>query len=254
MEALRVENLSKDFGGVHAVKDVSFKVDVGEHIAIIGPNGAGKTTLFNLLCGQLLPSAGRVYFLGQDITSMPPHVRTHLGIARSFQIASLFLELSVLKNTMLAVQGIRPSRFHILRSASSYKILSVKAQSLLESMGLWEKRNEIVNSISYGEQRKLEIALSLASDPKILLLDEPSCGLTAGESAGIINLIRNLRTKITVILVAHDMDLVFGVAQRIIVLHCGEVIIEGTCETIRSHPKVKEIYMGKREISAKCSS
>ena len=253
MEALRVERLSRDFGGVQAVKDVSFEVEAGEHMAIIGPNGAGKTTLFNLLCGQLPPSGGRVFFFGQDVTHLPPHKRTHLGIARSFQIASLFLDLSVLKNTLLAFQGKRPSRFQMFRSASSYRDLARKAEQLLGSMGLWEKRYEPANSISYGEQRKLEIALSLASEPKVLLLDEPSCGLTASESADITSRIRNLGEDITVILVAHDMDLVFGVAQRIIVLHYGMTIIEGNCEKIRTDPKVREIYMGSEEISVKCS-
>ena len=253
MEALRVERLSRDFGGVQAVKDVSFGVEAGEHMAIIGPNGAGKTTLFNLLCGQLAPSSGRVFFFGQDVTHLPPHKRTHLGMARSFQIASLFLDLTVLKNTMVAFQGKRPSRFQMFRSASSYRDLARKAEELLGSMGLWEKRYELANSISYGEQRKLEIALSLASEPKVLLLDEPSCGLTASESADITSRIRNLGEDITVILVAHDMDLVFGVAQRIIVLHYGMTIIEGNGEKIRTDPKVREIYMGSEEIAAKCS-
>jgi branched-chain amino acid transport system ATP-binding protein len=175
-------------------------------------------------------------------------------MARSFQIASLFLDLSVLKNTMLAFQGKRPSRFQMFRSPTSYRGLVSKAEELLGSMDLWEKRNEPVNAISYGEQRKLEIALSLASEPKLLLLDEPSCGLTASESADITSRIRNLGKDITVILVAHDMDLVFGVAQRIIVLHYGETIIEGDCEKIRTDPKVKEIYMGSEEIPVKCSS
>jgi branched-chain amino acid transport system ATP-binding protein len=253
VEALRVERLSREFGGVQAVKDVSFGVEAGEHMAIIGPNGAGKTTLFNLLCGQLPPSGGRVFFFGQDVTNLPPHKRTHLGMARSFQIASLFLDLTVLKNTLLAFQGKRPSRFQMFRSASSYRDLARKAEELLGSMGLWEKRYELANSISYGEQRKLEIALSLASEPKVLLLDEPSCGLTASESADITSRIRNLGEDITVILVAHDMDLVFGVAQRIIVLHYGVTIIEGNCEKIRTDPKVRDIYMGSEEISVKCS-
>jgi branched-chain amino acid transport system ATP-binding protein len=250
MEALVVKNLSKDFGGISAVKNVSFKVEAGEHMAIIGPNGAGKTTLFNLLSGQLLPTEGQVFFFGQDITNLPAHRRIHLGMARSFQIASLFLQLSVLQNTRLALQGVRPSRFQLFRSAVGYKSLLVKAEELLRSMDLWEKRNEPVKSISYGEQRKLEIALSLAAEPKLLLLDEPSCGLTASESADITNRIRALGSKITVILVAHDMDLVFGVAQRIMVLHYGELIIDGTCDQIRIDPKVKEIYMGAE--SAKC--
>jgi branched-chain amino acid transport system ATP-binding protein len=249
MEALRVEHLSKNFGGVYAVKEVSFRVETGEHVAIIGPNGAGKTTLFNLLSGQLSPSAGRIFFLGQDVTHTPAHLRTHMGMARSFQIASLFPDLSVMTNAMLALQGTRPSRFQMFRSSASYKDVVAKAGDLLGSMGLWEKRSQPACSISYGEQRKLEIALSVASEPKLMLMDEPSSGLTSSESSDITNRIRNLGTNITVIVVAHDMDLVFGVAQRIIVLHYGETIIEGNCEEIRTAPKVKEIYMGTEETS-----
>jgi branched-chain amino acid transport system ATP-binding protein len=247
VEALAVKNLSKDFGGLRAVNNVSFQIESGEHTAIIGPNGAGKTTLFNLLSGQLLPSGGSVTFFGEDITHLPSHKRAHLGLARSFQIASLFIKLSVLKNTRLALQGIRPSRYQMFRPAIGYKDILSRAEELLTSVDLWDKRNEPASAISYGEQRKLEIALSLASDPKLLLLDEPSCGLTASESSDITNRIRNLGTKITVILVAHDMDLVFGVAQRIIVLHYGEMILDGPSEAIRDNPKVKEIYIGTED-------
>jgi branched-chain amino acid transport system ATP-binding protein len=250
VDALLVKKLSKDFGGLSAVKDVSFKVEAGEHIAIIGPNGAGKTTLFNLLSGQLTPTSGQVFFFGREVTHLPSHRRIHLGMARSFQIASLFLNLTVLHNTRLALQGVRPSRFQLFRSALGYKNIHNKAEELLRSMDLWDKRDELVKSIAYGEQRKLEIALSLAAEPKLLLLDEPSCGLTASESADITSRIRALGGKITVVLVAHDMDLVFGVAQRIMVLHYGELIISGTCDQIRTDPKVREIYMGAE--SAKC--
>jgi branched-chain amino acid transport system ATP-binding protein len=252
VEALVVNRLSKDFGGVSAVRNVSFRVEAGEHMAIIGPNGAGKTTLFNLLGGQLAPTSGSIRFLGQDITHLPEYHRIHLGMSRSFQIASLFLKLSILQNTRLALQGIKPSRYSIFRSAVSYKNILIKAEELLKSMDLWEKRNEAVNSISYGEQRKLEIVLSLAADPKLMLLDEPSSGLTAAESADIIRRIRTLGDKITVILVAHDMDLVFGVAQRMMVLHYGVIIVDGPCDEIRVNPKVKEIYMGAEKTEQQC--
>ena len=247
METLRVEHLSKDFGGVHAVHNVSISVEAGERLAIIGPNGAGKTTLFNLLGGQLLPNSGQVYLFGQEITYMAAHRRAHLGIAKSFQSTTLFLNLTVLDNILLGLQGTRPSRFQIFRSATTYEHLYTKTQELLNSMDLWEKRNDPVHAISYGEQRKLEIALSLTSEPKLLLLDEPSTGLTTTESADIISMIRDLGTDITVIIVAHDMDLVFGVAERIIVLHYGEIIAEGTPEEISIDSRVEEIYMGVKE-------
>lgn len=249
MEALRVKDLSKDFGGIHAVQGVSFKVEAGERLAIIGPNGAGKTTLFNLLSGQLCPTNGQVYFFGQECTHKSPNHRAHLGIARSFQVTSLFSNLTVKQNILLAFQGVRPSRFQMYRHASSYRDLYNRAQELLGFMGLCPKEDEPVHAISYGEQRKLEIALSLASEPKLLLLDEPSCGLTTAESAEITSMIRNLGKGITVILVAHDMDLVFGVAERILVLHYGQIIAEGTSEQIRVDSRVKEIYMGSEEFS-----
>jgi branched-chain amino acid transport system ATP-binding protein len=247
MEALRVEHLSKNFGGVQALQDVSFSVETGEKLAIIGPNGAGKTTLFNVLNGQLSATAGRVYLFGQEITTMATHRRAHLGQARSFQLTSLFPNLTILDNTLLALQGIKPSRFQMLRPIIAYKHLFVRAEELLESMALWGKRDEPVQAISYGEQRKMEIALSLASEPKLLLLDEPSTGLTAAESADVINMLRNLGLGITVLVVAHDMDLVFGLAGRIIVLHYGQIIAEGTPEEIQAHPRVKEIYIGIEE-------
>ena len=247
MEALRVEGLSKNFGGVQALHDVTFSVEVGERLAIIGPNGAGKTTLFNVLNGQLAATNGRIYFYGKDITGLATHRRAHLGQSRSFQITSLFPPLTVLENCLLALQGIQPSRFQMFRSITSYKHLFTKAQQMLEVVDLWEKRGESVKNVSHGEQRRLEIAISLASKPKLLLLDEPSAGLTAGESADVVDMIRNMGKDITAIIVAHDMDLVFGVAERIMVLHYGQIITEGAPDIVRNDPRVREIYMGAGE-------
>jgi len=247
MEALRVEGLSKNFGGLQALKNVSFNVQAGERLAIIGPNGAGKTTLFNLLNGQESATAGRIYFFGQEITPLPTHRRAHLGQGRCFQLTSLFLNISVLDNTLLAIQGTKPSRYQLFRPVTAYKHLFTKAKELLGAMALWERRDDIVRALGYGEQRRLEIALSLASEPKLLLLDEPSSGLTPAESADIVTMIRNLGADITVVVVAHDMDLIFGLAERIIVLHYGEIIADGTPEEIQADSRVKEIYMGIEE-------
>ncbi len=244
MEALRVESLNKEFGGLVAVHSISLNVNEGEHLAIIGPNGAGKSTLFNLLGGQLKPTSGKVFFEGQDITELSPYHRTHMGIARTFQILNLLKELTVIENMLLALQGTRSSRFQLIRPMRKYSQLFSSAETLLSSMDLWDRRDDIVRTLSYGEQRKLEIVLSLASKPKLLLLDEPSCGLTAAESSEITEAINNLERGITVMFVAHDMDLVFGVAQRIIVLHYGKVIVEGRPSEIQNDPKVREIYMG----------
>jgi branched-chain amino acid transport system ATP-binding protein len=247
MEVLRVESLSKNFGGVHALQNIFLSVEKGEKLAIIGPNGAGKTTLFNVLNGKLPPTGGRIFFFGQDITTMPTHRRASLGLARTFQLTSLFLNLTVLDNTLLALHGTQPSRFQMFRSNSSYQTLIIKAEELLGVMDLWGKRDLPVKHLSYGEQRKMEITLSLASDPKLLLLDEPGNGLTAIEMTALIDLIRNVAKGMTVLLVAHDMDLVFRVANRIIVLHYGQIIAEGSPEAIQADSNVKEIYMGIEE-------
>jgi branched-chain amino acid transport system ATP-binding protein len=247
MEALKIKGLTKTFGGVQALNNVSFTIKIGERLAIIGPNGAGKTTLFNLLNGQEKVTAGRIYFFGREITNAPTRHRTYLGQGRSFQLTSLFPKLTVLHNVLLAVQGTKPSRFQLFRPITAYTQLFTKAQELLEAMALWEKRDEVVGALGYGEQRRLEITLSLASEPKLLLLDEPSSGLTATESADIITMIGKLGPDVTVILVAHDMDLVFGMAERIMVLHYGEIIADGTPEEIQADSRVKEIYMGIEE-------
>jgi len=247
LEALRVKDLCKDFGGVQAVRNVCLSVAVGEHLAIIGPNGAGKTTFFNVISGQLAASAGQVYLFGKDITHLAVYQRAHLGMARSFQHTSVFPTLTVFENILLALQATQRHRSNMFHSATAYEYLNAKASELLSSMDIWKNKDDKVNSISYGEQRKLEIAMSLSSEPKLLLMDEPSTGLTTTESAEIVKLIRNLSTDIAVILVAHDMDLVFGVAERIVVLHYGEIIAEGTPEEISANSKVKEIYMGDKK-------
>jgi branched-chain amino acid transport system ATP-binding protein len=244
---LETKHLSVHFGGLAAVRSVTFDIEPGERLALIGPNGAGKTTLFNLLTGQLKPSSGNVFFKGQDITNASVFSRTHLGMSRSFQITSLFPEQSVLVNSMIGLQGVQRSRYGFFRGMFKDKALLDAAQELLESAELWELKDEVVSSLAYGQQRKLEIALSLASHPDLLLLDEPSCGLTTVESADITRRIRALGSKITVLMIAHDMDLVFGVAERVILLHYGEIACEGTCEEIRQNTMVREIYMGSRK-------
>ena len=250
MALLDVQGISIHFGGLAALRHVTFGVEPGERVALIGPNGAGKTTLFNVLTGQLKASEGSVYFKGQDITRMSVYGRTHMGMARSFQITSLFPQQSVHVNALIALQGVQKGRYSVFRYLMKVKELQTAAQELLESAGIWDLRDEVVSSLAYGQQRKLEIALSLASNPELLLLDEPSCGLTTIESADITTRVRALGSRITVLMIAHDMDLVFGVADRVILLHYGEIACEGTCDEIRSNPMVRDIYMGSRSRQA----
>jgi branched-chain amino acid transport system ATP-binding protein len=244
LQALKVERLSKQFGGVSAVNRVSFSVEVGERLAIIGPNGAGKTTLFNLINGQLSSTEGRIYFYGQDVTGLPTHSRAHLGQARAFQIISLWQKLTVLDNAMLTLHGTKPHRFRMLRPTKDFKEIFNQAVETLRTLDLWEKRDEPVKNLAYGEKRRLEIGLSLAMQPKLLLLDEPSAGLSKEEGSDVIALIKNLKSDITVLMVDHDMDMIFEVADRIIVLHYGQIISDGTPEMIQRDQKVREIYMG----------
>jgi branched-chain amino acid transport system ATP-binding protein len=247
MEALSVKDLSKHFGGVVAVDRVSFELRVGERVAIIGPNGAGKTTLFNLINGQISATEGRTYFFGQDITSFPTHVRANLGMARAFQIISLLQNLTVMDNALLTLHGTKPSRFNMVRPIREFGEVLENAAHALKTVGLLEKRDEKVKNLSYGEQRRLEIWLGLAMRPKLLLLDEPSAGSTKEESADIINIIKNLGPDITALIVDHDMDMVFEVAERIIVLHDGKIIADGTPREVQTDQKVREIYMGVTE-------
>ena len=250
MEAVRIEALSKSFGGLQVLRDVSTTVQAGEYVAIIGPNGAGKTTLLNVITGGLSATAGRIYLFGKDVTTKPPYQRTHLGLARSFQINSLFYDLAVLDNVLLALHGTRPSRYQMFRPAPSYHELMAKAQGLLEGIDLWGKRNELMQNIAYGEQRRMEIVLSLATEPKLLLLDEPSAGLDISEIPAYINMIKALTKGTTLIFAAHDMDVVFGLAERVLVLYFGQFIADGKPEEIKADLKVKEIYLGVEEDKA----
>jgi branched-chain amino acid transport system ATP-binding protein len=246
MEALRVEKLSKSFGRLQALQDVSLTVESGERRAIIGPNGAGKTTLFNLVVGELHVSSGGVYLFDQDITAMPQHHRVHLGLARTYQINSLFLRLSILDNIVLAIQSYQHLRYQMFRSAAAYNNVFDRAKEVLERIGLWQKRDVLVQDIAYGEQRQIEIILAMASEPKVLLMDEPTAGLSEAETEVVINMIRGLGNDITVIIVSHDMDVIFQVADKISVFNFGQLITSGNPEEVRADPKVQNIYLGSK--------
>jgi branched-chain amino acid transport system ATP-binding protein len=241
---LDLQALSRSFGGLHAVRNVSLQVFPGDRKAIIGPNGAGKTTLFNVITGVLAASSGRVVLFGADVTAWASHRRTALGMARTFQITSLFPKLTVLDNVLLALKGLRCSKYVMWRPLGSYREIHDRARVLLESSGYWARRDVEVRNLSHGEQRQVEVVLALASDPKVLLLDEPAAGLASGESQEMTAFLGRLDPQLAILLIEHDMDVVFDFAHRISVLHFGEVVEEGTADTIRRSGRVQEIYLG----------
>jgi branched-chain amino acid transport system ATP-binding protein len=241
---LELKNLSKSFEGLQATRNVTLRIIAGDRKAIIGPNGAGKTTLFNLITGIYPVTSGHVLLFGQDVTKWPSHQRTALGMARTFQVTSLFPGLTVLDNVLLAIEGLKLSKFVMWRFMSAYKDVYAKAYKLLEQAGFLDRKDTEVRNLSHGEQRQLEIVLGLASDPKILLLDEPAAGLSTGESTEMAHFLMKLDPNLAILLIEHDMDVVFDVADEITVLHFGEVLESGTPEQIKKSARVQEIYLG----------
>ncbi len=241
---LELKGLSKSFGGLVAVESVTLQVFPGERKAIIGPNGAGKTTLFNLVSGVLPSTSGEVLLFGRDVTRWPSHRRAALGMARTFQITSLFPKLTVLDNVLLALGGLRSTKYVMWRTLASYRDLHDKARRLLESAGFWDRRDAEVRNLSHGEQRQIEVVLGLAGDPKVLLLDEPAAGLGAGESREMVEFLNRLDPELAIVLIEHDMDVVFDVVDHITVLHFGRTVEEGPVDAIRASARVREIYLG----------
>lgn len=245
MEELNVENLSKNFGGVTVLRNISFSVTSEERrIVIIGPNGAGKTTLFNLVSGELPSSGGSIHLFGRDITKMPCYRRTRLGLARTFQVSDLFPHFTLMENVLLALQAHDSCSYQMLRSRRAYAHLYEKAKDLLKELRLYEKRDDPIASLSHGETRLTEIILGIAAGPRILLLDEPTSGLTSSEGVWLAELIRHLLKDITILMIEHDMNIAFDFADRMIVLHQGEIVADGRPEEIRANPKIREIYLG----------
>ena len=244
---LNVEHLGKRFGGIVATDDLSLSVGDGELHAIIGPNGAGKTTLIAQLSGQLSADSGRIHFAGNDITTLPMYRRSLLGLARSFQITSLFLDLSVLDNVALAVQAHAGHSFHFWRDARRESELRDPARAALARAGLSERADRPASLLSHGEHRQLELAMALAGSPRMLLLDEPMAGLGPEESARMVDMLRALKGELTILLVEHDMEAVFALADRITVLVYGRAIASGTPADIRANAAVREAYLGETE-------
>ena len=242
--ALRLDGVTKDFGGLRAVDEVALAVRPGERRALIGPNGAGKTTLFNLILGSLPLTSGTVSLFGRDVTRTAAHVRAAQGLARTFQITNLFADLTVLENCLLAVQAQTPTRFAMLRPVGAFGALHAQARATLLSVGLQDVADAVVKNLSHGEQRQLEIALALAGRPRVLLLDEPTAGLSPAESRLMAGLLARLDPAITVLMIEHDMDIALELSAHVTVLHYGRVIADGSREAIRADPQVREIYLG----------
>jgi branched-chain amino acid transport system ATP-binding protein len=245
---LRVENLVRRFGGVLATDNLSLEVASGELHAIIGPNGAGKTTLISQLTGQLLPNSGRIGFAGRDITRLPAWRRSALGLARSFQITSLLSDFSALDNVALAAQAHDGHSFRFWGNARKETHLRRAALAALTRVGLEARADTLVSRLSHGEQRELELAVALATRPQLLLLDEPMAGLGVTESARMVKLLQELRREVTILLVEHDMEAVFALADRITVLVYGRVIACDVPASIRGNDEVKRAYLGDQHV------
>lgn len=242
--ALQITNLGKAFGTIHAVQDVSITADVGARLAILGPNGAGKTTLFNLISGLYKPSSGDISLFGKRITRVPPHARAHMGLGRTFQITNLYPTLTVAENIRLGILGTRAARYVVHAPVSSLSSVSERSTELLKAIGLWERRDMEVRHLSYGHQRQLEIVMALASEPKVLLLDEPAAGLSVPETKRMVELIRSLDPSLTLLIIEHDMDVAFELATEIVVLHNGRLLARGSREEIRASSTVRDVYLG----------
>ena len=245
MAILETKNLSKAFGALAAVDDVSLAIEAGTLHSIIGPNGAGKTTLFNLLTGTYRPSAGRILFDGRDITGTPAHRVAHLGLARSFQRTNVFPAFSLLDNVWVAAFACGPSWKGLLwRRADRYPEVRARALAALADVGLADKAEQAVRRISHGEQRQLELAIALAAAPRVLLLDEPAAGLSPEETRKLVALVRALKGRYTIVLIEHKMDIIMSVSDRISVMHFGSLIAEGTPAEIQRNPEVRRAYLG----------
>jgi branched-chain amino acid transport system ATP-binding protein len=239
---LRTAGLTVRFGGLTALNDVSIAVQRGEIRAIIGPNGAGKSTFFNCVTGVLRPTAGRIIFAGDDIAGLPPHRISQKAIARSYQITNILPGATVLENVRIAVQS-RHHAWSLLRHYRSYSDVVDRARAVLEAVGLRADEDEVAANLSHGAQRNLEIGIALATEPKLLCLDEPTAGMSVTETYATVELIRHIAQDLTILIVEHDMEVVMGLARIITVLHYGEVLAEGTPAEIQANPRVQEVYL-----------
>ena len=245
MIALEVRHLAKSFGGLRVTRDVSLEVPAGERRLVIGPNGAGKTTLFNLITGEIKPDKGNISLLERDITGVPTRRRAHLGLARTYQIITLFPRDTLLHNVTLALLGLSPSRWNPILPLSGRTALRTRAEQALERVGLGHLSRRPLAETSYGERRRVEIAMALAQSPKVLLLDEPFAGLSLEERREVQKLLGSIPRNVTIVMIEHDMDVALEFAERITLLHFGEVIVEGTRSEVVNDKRTREVYLGQ---------
>ena len=244
---LRIECLCKSFGAVNACRDISLNIHDGEIHALIGPNGAGKTTLLNQIAGDLTPDSGQIFLSGQEITHLSLHRRASLGLARSYQITSVFPNLSVEENLLLAIQAHHGHSFHFWRRGLKNPQLLAELGPALARVGLGERAGVLAGTLSHGEKKQLEVGMALACKPKLLLLDEPMAGMGPGGTKELSGLIRSLKQEMTILLVEHDMEAIFSLADRITVLVYGEIVATGSVDEIRSNQAVRQAYLGEED-------
>jgi branched-chain amino acid transport system ATP-binding protein len=242
--ALQLRELRKSFGGLPAMNGVSLEVMPGERRLIIGPNGAGKTTLFNLITGDLRRDSGAIHLFGDEVSRLKPHQRAHRGLARTYQIITLFSKDSLEHNLVLSLLGLSKSRWNAFRPLARYPGLNEEARRVLGRVGLEHLAQRPIGAVSYGEKRRLEVAMALAQEPRLLLLDEPFAGLSREERGAMKELIAGIPREVTVVMIEHDMDTALDFAEKITVLHYGSVIVEGTRAEVVAHPKTREVYLG----------
>jgi len=245
MSALAIDNLSKSFGGLRVTRNVNLNVEQGERRLIIGPNGAGKTTLFNLITGELAPDAGSIKLFDRDITRMPSRKRTHLGMARTYQIITLFARDTIRHNVTLALLGLSGVRWNPIVTLNRQGHLDRQARDALKRVGLEAIAERPLAETSYGERRRVEIAIALAQNPKLVLLDEPFAGLSIDERQDVRKLLIAIPREVTIVMIEHDMDVALDLADRITLLHFGEVIVEGTRAEVVADPRTREVYLGE---------
>jgi len=245
MTALAVTGLSKSFGGLHVTANVNLAVEPGERRLIIGPNGAGKTTLFNLITGEITPDSGSVVLFDRDITRLASRNRAHLGLARTYQIITLFTRDTILRNVTLALLGLSPLRWNPVIALHRQQHLVAAGRAALDRVGLAHIADRPLAETSYGEKRRVEIAMALAQNPKVLLLDEPFAGLSIDERGDVRKLLVAIPRDVTIVMIEHDMDTALDLADRITLMHFGEVIVEGTRAEVVADPRTREVYLGE---------